>query len=138
MHSCALVQCRERGMINIFKLVSDDGHFRSERAECCDVVIAGAGPFGRDLSGAARFFRCINMAAIAKLSRCHRQHSAELTAAPYADGGAGRKCGNSSSAATSAVCFSTHDSSRSTTGTYVLARIAARNKPDLVATCFPQ
>src|SRR3546814_7167722 len=50
MHSCALVQCGERGMINIFKLVSDDGHFRSEGAECCDVVIAGAGPFGRDLS----------------------------------------------------------------------------------------
>src|SRR3546814_9666976 len=63
---------------------------RSEGAECCDVVIAGAGPFGRDLSGDARFFRCINMAAIAKLSRCHRQHSAELTAAQYADGGAGR------------------------------------------------
>src|SRR3546814_625253 len=101
MHSCALVQCGERGMINIFKLVSDDGHFRSEGAECCDVVIAGAGPFGRDLSGDARFFRCINMAAIAKLSRCHRQHSAELTAAQYADGGAGRKCGHWGSAAKS-------------------------------------
>src|SRR3546814_9149073 len=100
MHSCALVQCGERGMINICKLVSDDGHFRSEGAECCDVVIAGAGPFGRDLSGDARFFRCINMAAIAKLSRCHRQHSAELTAAQYADGGAGRKCGHWGSAAT--------------------------------------
>src|SRR3546814_13922228 len=64
MHSCALVQCGERGMINIFKLVSDDGHFRSEGAECCDVVIAGAGPFGRDLSGDARFFRCLTMEAI--------------------------------------------------------------------------
>src|SRR3546814_11295611 len=93
MHSCALVQCGERGMINIFKLVSDDGHFRSEGAECCDVVIAGAGPFGRDLSGDARFFRCINMAAIAKLSRCHRQHPAKLTAPQYAAGGAGRKRG---------------------------------------------
>src|SRR3546814_7071485 len=95
--------CSSDLMINIFKLVSDDGHFRSEGAECCDVVIAGAGPFGRDLSGDARFFRCINMAAIAKLSRCHRQHSAELTAAQYADGGAGRKCGHWGSAATSAV-----------------------------------
>src|SRR3546814_11152125 len=108
MHSCALVQCGERGMINICKLVSDDGHFRSEGAECCDVVIAGAGPFGRDLSGDARFFRCINMAAIAKLSRCHRQHSAELTAAPYAYGGAGRQYGHWCSAAPSSFCFSRH------------------------------
>src|SRR3546814_5736238 len=92
------------------------------------VVIAGAGPFGRDLSGDARYFRCINMAAIAKLSRCHRQHPAKLTAAQYADGGAGRKCGHWGSAATSAVCFSRHASSRSARVVSLLARMAAANR----------
>src|SRR3546814_20181648 len=48
MHSCALVQCGERGMINIFKLVSDEGHFRIEGEDSCAVVIAGRGPFGQE------------------------------------------------------------------------------------------
>src|SRR3546814_12905358 len=77
------------------------------------------------------------MAAIAKLSRCHRQHSAELTAAQYADGGAGRKCGHWGSAATSAVCFSRHASSRSARVASLLARMAAANRPALIAPGLP-
>src|SRR3546814_12767804 len=83
LHSCALVQCGARGMINIFKLVSDDGHFRSEDAECCDVVIAGAGLFGRTLSGEARFFQCINLEEIAKLGCRDRLHPAQSTGREY-------------------------------------------------------